>query len=293
MSSSANTGAIFMAMDSLRQDPRDSKECTTGTGKTEWNSSLGPPIQIFRISFSMDRGRSREFVENGQTQTKKNYQMNSKATNLLYCALGPDEYHHVTGCKSAKEIWDKLQIAHEGTTHVKISRINSLKQEFESFFMKPEESVKEMNERFTTIVNSLMNLGIIYKISDLVRKVLWALPKKWTPKVTAIEESKDLTKLSLDELMGSLITHEEKLKKEEAEEPRKEMRSIAFKTTIQDEDFDSLDEMEDEELAMLSKHVAKLMRLRKEKRRGGLINRSREGEDQTKFNQSVSKLRKE
>ncbi|CAL1403344.1 unnamed protein product [Linum trigynum] len=117
----------------------------------------------------------------------------------MYCALGPEEYHRVTGCKTAKEIWDKLQIAHEGTSHVKISRINSLKQDFESFIMKPEESIKEMNDRFTTIVNSPRNLEVEYPSADLVRKVLWALPKRWTPKVTAIEESKDLTRLSLDE----------------------------------------------------------------------------------------------
>ncbi|CAL1383598.1 unnamed protein product [Linum trigynum] len=169
---------------------------------------------------------------------KKNFQLNSKATNLMYCALGPEEYHRVTGCKSAKEIWDKLQISHEGTSHVKISRINSLKQEFESFIMKPDESIREMNERFTTIVNSLRNLEVEYASADLVRKVLWALPKEWTPKVIAIEGSKDLTKLSLDELIGSLVTHEEKLRREELEEPKREKKGIAFKATSQQEELE-------------------------------------------------------
>ncbi|CAL1377856.1 unnamed protein product [Linum trigynum] len=194
----------------------------------------------------------------------------------VLCARS-EEYHRVSGCKSAKEIWDKLQVAHEGTTHVKISRINRLKQEFESFVMKPEETIKEMHDRFTTIVNSLRNLDVEYSSADLVRKVLWALPKRWTPKVTAIEESKDLTKLSLDELMGSLVTHEEKLKRE-GEEVRKEKKSIAFKVSASEEELDCLEDMEDEELAMLSKHVAKLLRLRREKKKGGFLNRTREGD---------------
>ncbi|GKD20701.1 hypothetical protein Tco_1222404 [Tanacetum coccineum] len=41
-------------------------------------------------------------------------------------------------------------------------------------------------------------------IRNHVRKFLRALPLKWRPKVTAIEESKDLSKLSLDELVGNL-----------------------------------------------------------------------------------------
>ena len=34
----------------------------------------------------------------------------------------------------------------------------------------------------------------------------------WDPKVTAIQEAKDTKKLSIDELMGSLMTHELTLK---------------------------------------------------------------------------------
>ncbi|GKF09251.1 hypothetical protein Tco_0043475, partial [Tanacetum coccineum] len=47
-----------------------------------------------------------------------------------------------------------------------------------------------------------------------VRKFLRALPSKWRPKVSAIEESKDLSKLSLDELVGNLKVYEVVLEKE-------------------------------------------------------------------------------
>ncbi|GKF97668.1 hypothetical protein Tco_0293489, partial [Tanacetum coccineum] len=43
-----------------------------------------------------------------------------------------------------------------------------------------------------------------------VRKFLRALHPKWRAKVTAIEESKDLTSLSLDELIGNLKVYEAK-----------------------------------------------------------------------------------
>ncbi|CAL1358595.1 unnamed protein product [Linum trigynum] len=199
------------------------------------------------------------------------FQQNCKATNLMYCALGPEEYHKVAGCKTAKEIWDKLQVTYEGTSQVKTSRINALKHQFELFKMEEGESIRQMYERFTNIVNSLENLGKSYESGDLVRKILWCLPEKWTPKVTAIEEAKNLETLAIDELIGSLATHEEKLVKagHEKETTEKGKRGVAFKATSLVDDPEELKEMEDEELALLSKQISRLLRIRKEKKQGG------------------------
>ncbi|GKF63284.1 zf-CCHC domain-containing protein, partial [Tanacetum coccineum] len=64
-----------------------------------------------------------------------------------------------------------------------------------------------------TIITSLKALDEGYSSKNYVRKFLRALPPKWRAKVTAIEESKDLTSLSLDELIGNL-----KAKKESSDE---------------------------------------------------------------------------
>ena len=39
--------------------------------------------------------------------------------NILYYTLDPNEYNKISPCKSAKEIWDKLEVAREGTNEVK------------------------------------------------------------------------------------------------------------------------------------------------------------------------------
>ena len=44
-----------------------------------------------------------------------------------------DEYVRVSNCKNAKEMWDILQVTHEGTTDVKRSRINTVTHEYELF----------------------------------------------------------------------------------------------------------------------------------------------------------------
>ena len=54
-----------------------------------------------------------------------------KLKNYFTFGLGPDEYTRISECESTKEIWDALQIAHEGTNQVKQSRIELLMRKYE------------------------------------------------------------------------------------------------------------------------------------------------------------------
>ena len=49
----------------------------------------------------------------------KSAQLNAKAIHTLFCTLRASEYNKVSLCENAKEIWDKLQVTHEGTNRVK------------------------------------------------------------------------------------------------------------------------------------------------------------------------------
>ncbi|GAV77693.1 zf-CCHC domain-containing protein/UBN2 domain-containing protein, partial [Cephalotus follicularis] len=55
--------------------------------------------------------------------------------------------------------------------------------EYELFLMHDNESISDMFTRFTTIINSLKNLGKFYPDQELVRKILRCLPNSWTPKM--------------------------------------------------------------------------------------------------------------
>ncbi|GAV80019.1 LOW QUALITY PROTEIN: zf-CCHC domain-containing protein/UBN2 domain-containing protein, partial [Cephalotus follicularis] len=52
--------------------------------------------------------------------------------------------------------------------------------EYELFVMHDNENISEMFTRFTTIINSLKNLGKSYPNQELVRNILRCLPKSWT-----------------------------------------------------------------------------------------------------------------
>nr|GEW52841.1 retrovirus-related Pol polyprotein from transposon TNT 1-94 [Tanacetum cinerariifolium] len=81
-------------------------------------------------------------------------------------------------------------------------------------FEVDDESIDSAFARFNTIITSLKALDEGYYSKNYVRKFLRALHPKWRAKVTAIEESKDLTSLSLNELIRNLKVHEMIIKKD-------------------------------------------------------------------------------
>nr|GEU98281.1 retrovirus-related Pol polyprotein from transposon TNT 1-94 [Tanacetum cinerariifolium] len=97
--------------------------------------------------------------------------------------------------------------------------------------IKEEESIDYVFSKFNTIITSLKALDEGFSSKNCVRKFLMALHPKWRTKVTAIEESKNLTTLPLDELIGNLKVYEEVIKKDfETIKGKKEQnRSLALK----------------------------------------------------------------
>ncbi|GJZ90496.1 hypothetical protein Tco_0662423 [Tanacetum coccineum] len=107
--------------------------------------------------------------------------------------------------------------------------------------------------RFNTIIISLKTLDESYFSKNHVRKFLRALHPKWRAKFTTIEESKDLTSLSLDELIEDLKVQEVIIKKDSkiVKGTREQSRSLALKAKKKSSDEESsTSRSEDEEYAM-------------------------------------------
>ena len=76
------------------------------------------------------------------------------------------------------------------------------------FKMQATESVTSWFDRYTTIVNQLNQLGRVIPKDKMVKRLFRSLPKSWRSMVVAIRKAKDLNKISLDEIYGSLLTYE-------------------------------------------------------------------------------------
>ncbi|GAA0141948.1 hypothetical protein LIER_42695 [Lithospermum erythrorhizon] len=95
-------------------------------------------------------------------EDKKNLSLNAKTTNLLHDALSKEEYGRIKAYKTAKEVWDCLEMAHVGTSKVKNTKIRLLTKEYEAFEMREGESITDMQRRLNLIVNNL-NLAKLYQ----------------------------------------------------------------------------------------------------------------------------------
>ncbi|XP_056688588.1 uncharacterized protein [Spinacia oleracea] len=180
-------------------------------------------------------------------------ELNAMAVKILHCGLGPNEHNRVMGCKNANQIWDLLQVTHEGTNEVKRSKIDLLMHQYELFTMKTSETIQDMITRFTNIINELNSLGKIITPEEQVRKVLRSLPQDpWMAKVTALQETKDFTKFNLEQLAGSLLTHELQLNARPSENTKN--RALALKTE-NDENSE-----EDEETALFARRFRRMFR---------------------------------
>ena len=105
--------------------------------------------------------------------------------------------------------------------------------------MEEDESFDESLCSIKDIVNSTFNLGKTIPEPKIVRKVLKSLPERFHAKITTMEESKDIHKIPLTELVGNLQTYELGLTRIEKSSKSK---SMALKAKSSDTNESSDDE---------------------------------------------------
>ncbi|GKF50355.1 hypothetical protein Tco_0146822, partial [Tanacetum coccineum] len=207
---------------------------------------------------------------------KKRPAKNNEAKMVIYNVLPRKEYERIFMCNTEKEIWKTLLITHQGNNQVKDNKIDLLVQQYEQFIISEDEStIDSVFARFNTIITNLKALDEDFSRKNYVRKFLRALHRKWRAKVTVIEESKDLTSLSLDELIENLKVHEMIIKKDseivKAKGERKYLTFFALKAKKESSDEEcSTSGSEDEEYAMAVRDFKKFF-----KRRGRFVRQPR------------------
>ena len=124
--------------------------------------------------------------------------------------------------------------------------------------MNENETFTKFYEKLSDIANKYSSLGEKLEENVLVRKIVKVLPARFQTKLTAIEEAKDLDKMKVEELMGSLRTFElnQKIRQKGKTEEIKE-KSIALKSSK--EKKESSDD-EDDEMALLTKNFQKYIK---------------------------------
>ncbi|XP_074347744.1 uncharacterized protein LOC141686611 [Apium graveolens] len=165
-----------------------------------------------------------------QAQRKKDL----KAIIIIHQCLDDSLLQKVAFATTSKKFWDILNSSFSGDAKMKRVRLQTLRGEFEALRMKESESISDYFSRVLTIFNQMKSNGEEVSDVHVIEKILRSLVSKFDYKVVAIEEAQDIDEMTIDELLGSLLAHEEKILKRN--EPIKQALQQNYLSKIMMED---------------------------------------------------------
>jgi hypothetical protein len=171
--------------------------------------------------------RSKEYwhlIEVGMTPTPENPTaeqlqadnaqklLDLKVKNYLFQAIDRTIMETILNRTTAKDIWDSMRQKYQGSTKVKRAQLQALRRDFEVLAMGESEFVDDYFARTLAIANKMKSFGENIEQVTIVEKILRSMSARFNYVVCSIEESNDVTSLSIDELQSSLIVQEKRMK---------------------------------------------------------------------------------
>ncbi|GKU98653.1 hypothetical protein SLEP1_g11627 [Rubroshorea leprosula] len=137
------------------------------------------------------------------------------AKALFFIQQGVDDtiFPRISAATKSKDAWDTLQRGYQGNAKVLTVKLQTVCRRYEGMVMKECENLFDFFTQRIEIVNQMRKYGDDVPEQKVVEKIVRSLPKKYDHIVAAIEESKDLAVLTTDELLGSLFSHEDRMKR--------------------------------------------------------------------------------
>ncbi|RVW83003.1 hypothetical protein CK203_042428 [Vitis vinifera] len=134
----------------------------------------------------------------------------AKAKACLFAAVSPSIFIKIMKINSAAEIWEYLKEEYKGNERIKNMQVMNLIREFEMKKMRESDAVKDYAAQFLSIANKVRLLGKEFSNEKIVQKILVTLLEKYEAAVSSLENSKDLSTISLTKLLHSLEVVEQR-----------------------------------------------------------------------------------
>ncbi|KAI3752719.1 hypothetical protein L2E82_24755 [Cichorium intybus] len=153
-----------------------------------------------------------EAVEPRTANTVVEVKKDKMALAAIYQGIPEDLLMSLAEKRTAKEAWEALKIMFMGADRVKTARIQTLKAEFEAMNMKETEGIDDFAAKVINNVSTIRTLGETVDESYVVKKLLRAVPSKFLQIASTLEQFGDLDKMTVEEVIGRLKAHEERMK---------------------------------------------------------------------------------
>lgn len=133
------------------------------------------------------------------------------ALQILQSAVLDSIFPRIAPASNAKEAWNALEMEFLGSSQVRVINLLSLRREYENLKMEESETINDFTTKLINMSNQLRVHGEEKTDYQLVQKVLISLPQKFDSIVAVLEQTKDLSTLSMTEMIGTLKAHEKRL----------------------------------------------------------------------------------
>ena len=118
-----------------------------------------------------------------------------------------------------------MATTYQGIDKIKKNNLMVLKGKFERCSMEKSESIDSYFSRLLALRSDMELNGHSIEDEVIVEKVLHTLPSQFNYLVAVLQETKDISTMSVKELHGSLLLHEERVNEQmnesEMETPKK------------------------------------------------------------------------
>ncbi|RDX81583.1 hypothetical protein CR513_37718, partial [Mucuna pruriens] len=158
-------------------------------------------IEVVTVGFA-EPGRNA--TEEQRLIFKQQQNLDSKAWFLIYQCVNSKIFNKISNASTSKEAWKILVKTYgDGEKNKK-----TLRRQYELLNMEEKESVADYFDRIQELINVMRACKKKVTDKQVVDKILRTLPPKFDYVVAAIEESKDLDTMKVEELQHSLEAHE-------------------------------------------------------------------------------------
>ena len=153
-----------------------------------------------------------EAIEPTSPETSIEEKMDKRALAVIYQGVPEGLLLSIAEKKTSREAWNAIKIMSLGADKVKMAKVQTLKCEFEALYMRENEQLDDFYLKLNSLVTNIRVLGEKVEEVYVVKKLLRAVPSKFLQIASAIEQFGKVEEMSVEEVIGSLKAHEERLK---------------------------------------------------------------------------------
>lgn len=153
-----------------------------------------------------------EVIEPKNPKATVDDKLDKRALAVVYQGIPEDILLAIAERKTSKEAWEAVNTMSLGADKVKKAKAQTPKGEFEALKMEETEPLDEFYMKINSLVTNIRALGETLEKAYVVKKLLRAVPSKLLQIASAIKQFGNLEEMSMEEVIGSLKAHEERVR---------------------------------------------------------------------------------